>query len=254
MKPSRHDPRRDPREVEARAVELSPEELARLGGAPQAGQEVDRSTFLMRVYGHLLAAIAGFVLLEAWIFQSGLAETLARALLGVNWMLVLGGFMVVGWLARGMAARATSTGVQYAALALYVAGQAVIFVPLLYVAEHYSGGGVITSAAALTVLGFVGLTLIVLQTRKDFSFLGGLLRWGGVMALLAIAGGVFFGWELGTWFSLAMVALAGGAILYDTSNIVRHWPTDRYVAAALELFASVALMFWYILRLLMSRR
>lgn len=219
---------------------------------------VDRATergiFIMRVYGHLLAAIGAFVALEFWLFQSGMAETLARTLLGVNWLLVLGGFMVSGWLARGLAARAGGIGVQYLGLGLYVVAQAIIFTPMLYIAEHYSGGGVIRSAALLTILGFTGLTLIVFQTRKDFSFLGGLLRWGGVVALVAIGGGVFFGWELGTWFSVAMIALAGGAILHDTSKIAAHWPADRYVGAALELFASVALLFWYILRLLMARR
>jgi FtsH-binding integral membrane protein len=46
---------------------------------------------------------------------------------------------------------------------------------------------------------------------------------------------------------------AGAAILYDTSNVLLRFPEDRYVAAALELFASVALMFWYVLRLFMSR-
>ena len=53
------------------------------------------------------------------------------------------------------------------------------------------------------------------------------------------------------WFSLFVVppALAGVAILYDTSKILRDFPEDRYVGAALQLFASVALMFWYVLRL-----
>ncbi len=64
---------------------------------------------------------------------------------------------------------------------------------------------------------------------------------------------MLFGFNLGTWFSVAMVGLAGGAILYDTSNILRHFPEDRYVGAALELFASVALMFWYVLRIFPSR-
>jgi FtsH-binding integral membrane protein len=50
-----------------------------------------------------------------------------------------------------------------------------------------------------------------------------------------------------------MIGFAGAAILYDTSNIMRNYPEDRYVAAALELFASIALMFWYVLRLFMSR-
>ena len=208
----------------------------------------------MRVYGYLMGAIAAFILLEVWLFRSGTAGTLARALAGTNWMLVLGGFMVVGWLARGLAARARSAPAQFAGLALYVVAQAIIFTPMISVADDRAGGGVIASAAVLTGLAFVGLTLIAWQTRKDFTFLGGLLRWAGILALVAIAGSVFFGLNLGMWFSLAMVALAGGAILYDTSKIIRYWPSDRPVGAALELFASVALMFWYLLRLLSGRR
>lgn len=215
---------------------------------------IDRSGFLLRVYGHLLGAVAVFVLIETWLFSTGRAMEIAQALLGVNWMLVLGGFMVAGWLARGLAVRATGLGTQYLGLLLYVVAQAIIFTPLLVVADIKAGGGVIGSAALLTALGFTGLTLIVIQTRRDFSFLGGMLRWGGILALLAIAGGVFLGWDLGAWFSLAMVGLAGAAILHDTSKIINTWPDDRYVGAALELFASVALMFWYILRLLSSRR
>jgi len=215
---------------------------------------IDRSAFLLRVYGHLLGAVAVFVLIETWLFQTGAAYDLARKMLGVNWMLVLGGFMVAGWLARGLASRAEGLGTQYAGLLLYVVAQAVIFVPLLVLAEYQAGGGVIGSAALLTLIGFTGLTLIVFQTRRDFSFLRGILGWGGILALVAIAGGVFFGWNLGTWFSVAMIGFAGAAILYDTSKIIHSWPDDRYVGAALEIFASVALMFWYILRLLSSRR
>jgi FtsH-binding integral membrane protein len=230
----------------------SPEETLAAMDA-RAGAATERGIFIMRVYGHLLAAIAGFVLIEVFLFKSGYAQSIATRLFGVNWLLVLGGFMVAGWLARGLASRAEGLGTQYLGLALYVVANSIIFVPLLYVAEYQAGGGVIASAAVLTVIAFVGLTLIVFQTRKDFSFLGGILRWAFIVALVAIAGGVLFGWHLGTWFSVAMIALAGGAILYDTSNILRYWPNDRYVGAALELFASVALMFWYILRLL-SRR
>ena len=215
---------------------------------------IDRTGFLVRVYAHLLGAVGLFVLLETWLFKTGRAYEMARALLGVNWMLVLGGFMIAGWLARGLAYRATGLGVQYLGLALYVVANAIIFTPLLVVADYRAGGGVIGSAALLTALGFTGLTLIVLQTRRDFSWLRGLLRWGGLLALGAIAGAVFFHWELGAWFSLAMIGLAGAAILHDTQKIVDAWPDDRYVGAALELFASVALMFWYILRLLSSRR
>lgn len=49
-----------------------------------------------------------------------------------------------------------------------------------------------------------------------------------------------------------MVALACGFIIYDTSNIIHHYGTDQHVSAALQLFASVALLFWYVLRIFMS--
>jgi hypothetical protein len=174
-------------------------------------------------------------------------------MLGVSWLLVLGGFVVVSWIARGVAHRTTSLGAQYAALAGYVVAQAIIFVPLLWMANVYAPGA-ITSAALVTFLAFAALTLVAFYTRKDFSFLRGILMWGGIVALVLIVGGVIFGFQLGTYFSVAMVALAGAAILYDTSNVLHHYPEDRYVAAAVELFASVALMMWYVLRLFMSRR
>src|SRR5258708_37300309 len=90
--------------------------------------------------------------------------------------------------------------------------------------------------------------------RKDCSFLRATLMWCGVVALLTMVGGAVFGSQLGTWFSVAMIGFAGAAVLYDTSNIIQHYPEDRYVSAAMQLFASIALMFWYVLRLVMGSR
>jgi hypothetical protein len=104
------------------------------------------------------------------------------------------------------------------------------------------------------MMGFVGLTAVAFSTRKDFSFLGGMMRWLGMMALVLIVASVIFGFELGTWFSVAMVTFAGAAVLYDTSNVLHHFPEDRYVGAAMQLFASVALMFWYVLRIFLGSR
>ena len=100
---------------------------------------------------------------------------------------------------------------------------------------------------------FPVVTAIAVLTRKDFSFLGGLLRWGFIVAIVLIVAGVLFSFELGTFFAVAMIGLAGAAILYDTSNILHHYPEDKHVAASLQLFASVALMFWYVLSLFLSR-
>ena len=59
------------------------------------------------------------------------------------------------------------------------------------------------------MVGFAGLTAVAFVTRKDFSVLRGMLMWGGVVAMLAIVGGILFGFELGTWFSVAMIGEPG---------------------------------------------
>lgn len=217
-------------------------------------QTVDaRARFIVRTYNHLFGALALFTLTEIALFSSGIADTIAASLLssGRGWLLVMGGFMLVGWLATRTAHTAESKVAQYAALAGYVIAEAIIFVPLLYIAERVAPS-TIRSAAAVSLVGFGALTGVVFVTRKDFSFLGVILKWAGIAALLLIGAGVLFGFELGTFFSVAMIALAGGAILYDTSNVLREYPENRYVAASLQLFASVALLFWYVLRLFMQ--
>jgi FtsH-binding integral membrane protein len=221
---------------------------------PVAAIGVDaRATFINRTYNHLMGSIALFTLIEVGLFQSGVAESIARALLGGSWLLVLGAFILVSWFASRVAFTSQSSGAQYAALGGFVLAESILFVPMLWMADQYAPGA-IQSAAVVTLIGFAGLTAVAFVTRKDFSFLRGLLMWGGVIALVAIVGGIAFGFELGTWFSVAMIGFAGAAVLYDTSNVLLHFPEDRYVGAALQLFASVALMFWYVLRVFMSRR
>jgi len=212
-----------------------------------------RASFIVRTYNHLAGAIVAFTLIEVFLFKTGMAETMARAMLGTNWLFVLGGFIIVSWFASRAAYGAKTLSSQYAALGAFVVAEAIIFVPLLYVA-NYQAPGVITSAATVTLIGFAVLTFIAFRTRKNFSFLGGLLRWGMGLALIAIVAGVLFGFQLGTWFSVGVVALAKEAILHDTSRIIHDFPDNRHVAAALQLFSSVALMFWYVLRIFLGRR
>jgi uncharacterized protein len=230
---------------------MNPYQPAREASWGTSDRGDSRERFLVRTYNTLFVAILAFAGIEVGLFVSGLAPIVATALLSVPWLLVMGAFMVVGWLATRAAHNAESKVTQVAALGAYVVMQAIIFVPLLYIANSYAPG-TISSAAMITVAGFAGLTGIAFWTRKDFSFLGGLIKWGGILALVAIVAGMIFGFQLGTFFSVAMIGLAGAAILYDTSSILREYPEDRYVGAALQLFASVALMFWYVLQLLMS--
>ncbi len=220
--------------------------------APAADASVEeRSQFIWKVYAHVVGAILAFAAIEAYLFSSGIAAKIAIPLAS-NWLLVLGGFILASWLATHVAHRLQSTAAQYAAFAFFVFVEAIIFVPMLYVAME-TQPGVIDSAAGVTLLGSVGLIATAMITRRDFSFLRGMLVWGGMLALIGIGASLIFGFELGTWFSVAMIGFAGAAVLYDTSNIMHHYPQDKYVAASMALFASIALMFWYILRLFMSR-
>jgi uncharacterized protein len=211
-----------------------------------------RSSFIWRTYGHVAAAILLFAGIETYLFESGIAIPLAQSMLGFSWLIILGGFMIVGWLATHVAHTVQSKPLQYVALVGFVVAEAIIFLPLLAIAMS-AQPGIIESAVGVTLLGTAGLTAVAFITRKDFSFLRGILVWGGILALVGIVASVLFGFEMGTWFSVAMIGFAGAAVLYDTSNILHHYPEDRYVGAALQLFASIALMFWYVLRLFMSR-
>jgi FtsH-binding integral membrane protein len=211
----------------------------------------DRSAFIWRCYAHVVGAILAFAAIEVYLFQSGVAERIAMPMLS-NWLLVLGAFMLAGWGASHVAHRVESRQAQYAAFAVFIVVEALIFAPMLYIAAAMSPG-IIDSAVGVTVLGSVGLIAVAMITGKDFSFLRGLLVWGGILAMVGIVASLIFGFQMGTWFSVAMIGFAGAAVLYDTSNIMHHYPADKYVAASMGLFASIALMFWYVLRLFMSR-
>lgn len=214
----------------------------------------ERAQFIMRTYAHLLGAVTTFALLEVVLFVTGIAPRLGAAVLRggpLVWLGVLGGFMVGGWFATRVAHNAQSRRAQYIALFAYVLTEALLFCPLLFFAAVVAPSAIGT-AALVTLGGFVALTAIVFNTRRDFSFLGAVLRWGGLVAMLMIAAGAVFGFNLGLYFSAGMVALAGGMILYDTSNVLLYYPKDRYVGASLQLFASLALLFWYVLRIAIS--
>jgi FtsH-binding integral membrane protein len=232
------------------AMEVPLQPVATLDAEARAG-------FLTQVYQHLAAAVVAFVLFETLLFTTGMAERIYDFVAGsgATWLLILGGFMIVNWLATSAAHDLSDPTRQYAGLFGLAAAEAVIFAPFLYYVFNVEGGGTATvaSAAVVTALGFAGLTVVGLVTRTDLSFMRPLVLWGGVMALVLILAAVLFGLELGVWFSVAMIGLAGASILYQTQAILRQYPAEAYVGAAVQLFASVMLLFWYVLRLF-SRR
>ena len=220
----------------------------------QAAAE-ERSAFIVRTYMHLTAAIFAFVGLEAVLYMTGASEWLFTTVIAAHrlgWLLFLGGFILVSWLADSWARSSTSLGTQYAGLSLYVVAESILFAPILFLAS-LQREGIIQSAAIATIGLFLILTAVVFITRKDFSFLRGILMFGMIAAVGLMICAVLFNINLGQVFTYAMIALACGYILYDTSNVMHHYRTDQYVAASLALFAAVALLFWYVLQLFMSR-
>jgi FtsH-binding integral membrane protein len=222
--------------------------------APVSSLSVEsRSDFIWKCYAHVIGAILAFAAIESYLLSSGIAERIAIPMLN-SWMMVMIAFIAVSWGATHLAHRLESVAAQYAAFALFVVAQSLIFAPMLWMAMAMDpSGSMIQSAAGVTVFGCAALIATVMITRKDFSFLRGVLVWGFFIVLGLIAASLMFGWNLGTWFSVGMIGFAGIAVLYDTSNLMHHYPQDKYVAASMALFASIAMMFWYILRLFMSR-
>ncbi len=220
-----------------------------------------RTMFIRKTYLHLAGAILIFTALETFLVNLPGVETFIGTMLfgagRMSWLIVLVAFMGVSWLANSWARSDTSPGLQYLGLTLYVVAEAVIFLPMLYIADRapvFADEHVIRTAGILTLAVFGGLTVAVFISGRDYSYLRTYLAVGSFLALGFIIASMFVGFGWGLIFCFFMVALASGYIVYQTSNIIHHYRTDQHVAASLALFASVALLFWYILQIVMSSR
>ncbi len=216
-------------------------------------ESAQRRSFLFKTYLHVFLALLLFVCMQAVMFQTGIANVIMQKMAGINWLLILMAFGILSSMASRMAHQVRTLGGQYLALVAFVFLWAVLSLSL--VANFYYGSGhVVKNAALLTLVSFSLLTIGTFVTKVNFSFLGVFLRWIGILAIslivVQILGPMLFGggfsFGLGTWFTLMMIAYAGGSILYSTSRIMRDFPVDKHVAASLELFSSIILLFWYI--------
>lgn len=215
----------------------------------------DQVAFYKKTYSHVAGGVLVFILFEYLFLQSDAMVNFALSLLdGWRWLLVLGGFMFITNYAESMALRSADKNKQYLAYGLYILAEAFIFLPIIYIAIGYTQSfDLLNQAAIVTLSLFTGLSAIVLITKKDFSFLRAGLTVGFFIAIGLILAGTIFGFNMGLWFSVGMCVLAGGSILYQTSNMVHKYTSDQYIPAALGLFASLMLLFWYVLRIFMSR-
>ncbi|MEM8495783.1 MAG: Bax inhibitor-1 family protein [Planctomycetota bacterium] len=234
---------------------------ASFGGTVAEAPADTRVAFVRRTYTHLAIAVYAFAALEWFYFTAFDLDALMPRLFFNQWapLIFVGGFIAVSWIANWWANSDTSVAMQYAGLSLYVVAESIIFLPLLWFADKQAlqltdgtAVGVIPAAGLVTVVMFGGLTAIAWFSGKDFSFLGAGLGLAGFAAMGLLIASIFLGFDLGMWFSGAMIVLACGYILYDTSNVMHHYRPTQHVAASLALFASVALLFYYVLRILIE--
>ena len=221
-----------------------------------AAVQDERIRFIRNTYLHLAGAVFAFVMIELILFNlfPGVIAKVSGLIMGTpyTWLIVLGAFMAVSYIADRWAMSSQSIQMQYAGLSLFVVAESVIFIPLLSMANFHAAGA-IQSAGIVTLIIFGGLSAIVFVTKADFSFMRYALYLVGLAALAAITVSIFVPGLLGVWFTWLMVVFASAYILYHTSNIMHHYRTDQHVAASLALFSSVALLFWYVLQLFMSQ-
>ena len=148
---------------------------------------VERATFIRRTYTLLAVAILAFIGVEFFLFGTGIADVIALVIFGggrLGWIAVLAGFMLISYLSNKWAVSEVSAGVQYLGLGVFVVAEAIIFVPLLYIAMYASGDPSVIFKAGIVSLGlFLGLSFTVLFTRTDFSWLAPILSIGGFAAL-----------------------------------------------------------------------
>lgn len=216
--------------------------------------DTEKADFYKKTYIHLALSVLAFIGVETILLRTVPVEVIAM-MFGqrYTWLLIIGVF----WLASVLASRwslSQSRSTQYFGLGFYIVLEAVIFLPLIYMASATAGGQVIFQAAMLTIAMFAGLSIVAFTSKRDFSFLRNIMIIGGFIALGLIVAGAIFGFNLGLWFSVGMVILASAGILYETNKLQNTYTTGQYVGASLQLFASIMLLFWYILRILMSRR
>ena len=218
--------------------------------------DVEKVAFYKKTYAHVAVGVLVFIIFEYLLLQSEAIVTFAFSMTqGIKWLLMLGGFMFITTYAERMALKTEDKNKQYLAFALYILAEAFIFIPLIAIALIYTDSGpeMLYQASIVTLGLFTGLSAVVFLTKKDFSFLKTGLTIGFFIAIGLIIAGMLFGFNLGLWFSVAMCLLAGGSILYQTSNLINKYTSDDYIPAALGLFASLMLLFWYVLSIFMSR-
>ena len=199
----------------------------------------DRLTFIKKVYS-LLAMSMGTAAVGAYLGSGPLLLLVAP-----NMML----FFILQFALIFFASFASrKPGLNMVALFSFTTVSGLTLGPALY----NVGPSIAAEAFALTAITFAGLSLYVVYSRKDFSFMSGFLMTGLIVVIVGGLLNMFFiqSGMMHFVMSGASVLLFSGFILYDTSNILRYYGTDEYVSATLALYLDILNLFIALLSIL----
>lgn len=241
-----------PSSVQAKKKRRSTPPPPPVPGAPLIPDEL-KVAFYKKAYSHVAGGVLVFFIVEFILLQSNvIVEFMQSMTQGWRGLILLVGYMFMTNYAESSAMKTKDKNKQYIAYGIFILAEAIIFIPLITLVKYSGGIEILNQAAIATLSLFTGLTAVVFVTRKDFSFLKSALTIGFFIAIGLIVAGILFGFDLGLWFSVGMSLLAAGAILYQTSNLIKNYNNEQYIPAAIGLFASLMLLFWYILRIFSS--
>ena len=199
----------------------------------------DRLAFIKKVYS-LLAMSMGTAAVGAYLGSGPLLLLVAP-----NMML----FFILEFALIIFASFASRRpGLNMVALFSFTTVSGLTLGPLLY----QVGPSIAAEAFALTAITFAGLSLYVVYSKKDFSFMSGFLMTGLIVVIIGGLLNMFFiqSGMMHFVMSGASVLLFSGFILYDTSNILRYYGTDEYVSATLALYLDILNLFIALLSIL----
>ena len=199
----------------------------------------DRLVFIKKVYS-LLAMSMGTAAVGAYLGSGPLLLLVAPNMM-LFFILQIALIFFASFAAR-------KPGLNMVALFSFTTVSGLTLGPLLY----QVGPSIAAEAFALTAITFAGLSMYVVYSKKDFSFMSGFLMTGLIVLVVGGLLNMFFiqSGMMHFVMSGASVLLFSGFILYDTSNILRYYGTDEYVSATLALYLDVLNLFIALLSIL----
>lgn len=209
----------------------------------------ERLGFLRRTYLHLLLELCAIALVTSVAIR-------VPAVLENSTLLGVVGLVGILFLVPRLLARGASRASQYVASALCVGFYGVLLTPLAYYVHlRFGSYALLGHAFVITACIFAGLTAYVFVTRKDFS------AWGGALTMVtlgllgfAVVSLFFGGLGANPLFSIVVIVVMSGWVLYDTSQILHRYHVDQYVAASVALLIDFVNIFYRVALLLMRSR